>query len=223
MQRLVAVVLVTYTPKVMNYAAPVPNNTLLRALFRVLATVGVMASLCLLFWAPQAHAQPKTGLCFDALAGVATRCPTVAGFPVDGKKGAKFDGTKCYRIDDPEKGWTSVNVNCGDQVFKDVVDTQKVPEITDNARGACDKALDPSGKCDIVALYINPFINGLAIIVLLAVVISIIIGGIQYSASADQPAAAAAAKQRIINAVLALLAFMFLWAFLQWIVPGGLL
>jgi hypothetical protein len=91
---------------------------------------------------------------------------------------------------------------------------------TDTAVGNC--GLDGS-NCDLVAKYINPIINFLAGAVGIVVVISVVMGGIQYSASGDNPQAAAAAKKRIGNALLAAIAFLFLWGFLQFIVPGGLL
>lgn len=54
------------------------------------------------------------------------------------------------------------------------------------------------------------------------VAIMIIVGGIQYSMAGDNPQAVAAAKQKIKNALIALFAYIFMFAFLQWIVPGGL-
>jgi hypothetical protein len=78
-------------------------------------------------------------------------------------------------------------------------------------------------KCDLVQGYINPFINFLAALVGVAVVISIVIGGIQYSSSGGDPAKAAAAKNRIRNAIVALVAFFFLYALLNFLIPGGLL
>lgn len=80
-----------------------------------------------------------------------------------------------------------------------------------------------SSTCDLVYKYINPIIDFLAAAVGVVVVISIVLGGIQYSASADNPQATAAARKRIANAVIAAVAFLFLWGFLQFIVPGGLL
>ena len=75
-------------------------------------------------------------------------------------------------------------------------------------------------KC-FINTYANPFIKFFAALVGVFVVISIVIGGIQYTTSADDPGKVTAAKKRIFDAVLALLAFLFLFAFLQWIVPGG--
>jgi len=90
-------------------------------------------------------------------------------------------------------------------------------------------AVDPAancsrdGGCDLVKKYLNPAIGLLSALVGVAVVVSIIAGGIQYSASAGDPQKAAKAKDHIFNAVVALVAFIFLFAFLEWLVPGGLL
>lgn len=101
------------------------------------------------------------------------------------------------------------------------------PTATAN-KCACDPALQSckstgcaGADCGLIRRYFNPVINFLTAVVGIVVTIAIIIGGIQYSTSADDPQKVAAAKARIINAVLALLAFIFLWAFLQWLVPGG--
>lgn len=76
--------------------------------------------------------------------------------------------------------------------------------------------------CDLIQKYINPFINFLAALVGVVVVMSIIIGGIQYSSSAGDPQAASAAKNRIRNAIIALVTFLFLYALLNFLIPGGL-
>jgi len=68
---------------------------------------------------------------------------------------------------------------------------------------------------------INVVVNFLSIGVGVVVVAMIIIGGIQYSAAGDNPQALTAAKQRITNALIALFAFFFIFAFLQWLIPGG--
>jgi hypothetical protein len=49
----------------------------------------------------------------------------------------------------------------------------------------------------------------------------IIAGGIQYSLGGDNPQALTAAKQRIMNGLIALVAFILTFAFLQWLIPGG--
>jgi hypothetical protein len=76
-------------------------------------------------------------------------------------------------------------------------------------------------NCGIVA-YVVLFTNVLSGIVGIVIVIMIAVGGIQYTAARDDPQAVAAAKTRIRNAILALIFYLFAFAFLQWLVPGGI-
>ncbi len=68
---------------------------------------------------------------------------------------------------------------------------------------------------------LQAIVNALAAGVGIMVVASIIIGGIQYSVAGDQPGKLEEAKKRITNALLALVAFFLTWAFLEWLIPGG--
>ncbi|MCW1908710.1 MAG: hypothetical protein KIH63_005215 [Candidatus Saccharibacteria bacterium] len=77
-------------------------------------------------------------------------------------------------------------------------------------------------NCGVIKLLIG-IINALAALVGVIVVAVIVWGGIQYSTSADDPKAVSEAKNRIKNAIFALVMFAFMYAFLQWIVPGGVL
>ena len=79
-----------------------------------------------------------------------------------------------------------------------------------------------TGNCKIMS-YIVLGINVLSATVGVVVVGMVIAGGIQYSVSGDDPQAVAKAKSRISSALLALVVFIFSYAFLQWIVPGGIL
>jgi hypothetical protein len=68
---------------------------------------------------------------------------------------------------------------------------------------------------------INVVVNFLSVGVGIVVVGVIILGGIQYAMAGDSPEAIGKAKQRIINGLIALLAFIFTYSFVQWLVPGG--
>ena len=57
----------------------------------------------------------------------------------------------------------------------------------------------------------------------LVMVGSIVVAGIQYSASAGDPQAAAKAKSRISSTLIALLIFIFSYALLNYLIPGGFL
>lgn len=78
-------------------------------------------------------------------------------------------------------------------------------------------------KCNsFINDYVNPIIKVLTAMVGVAAVISIIIAGIQYSASADDSGMVAKAKQRIFNVIIGLVAYVFLLALLNYLVPGGI-
>ena len=70
--------------------------------------------------------------------------------------------------------------------------------------------------------YIVIAINILSALVGIVVVGSIIYGGIQYSMAGSDPQKISAAKERIRNAIIALLVFIFAYSFLNYLVPGGL-
>lgn len=56
----------------------------------------------------------------------------------------------------------------------------------------------------------------------IVIVLSIIIGGIQYMTARDNSNQVAAAKNRILMSVLSLILFIFAYTILQWLVPGGI-
>lgn len=91
---------------------------------------------------------------------------------------------------------------------------------TVTGRENCNSSTDCSNLT--VIKYINTGINMLSGLVAVIVVIMIVMGGIQYSSAGGNPQATAAAKHRIINAILAFVAYLFLFVFLSWLVPGGL-
>ena len=68
---------------------------------------------------------------------------------------------------------------------------------------------------------LQTIINALSVGVGVIIIAMIIIGGIQYMMAGDNPTAITAAKQRIANALIALVAFLLIFAFVQWLVPGG--
>lgn len=78
-----------------------------------------------------------------------------------------------------------------------------------------------SDNCGIVG-YIVTITNILSAAVGIVIVIMIAVGGMQYSMARDDPQAVTAAKGRIQNAILALIIYLFGFALLQYIVPGGL-
>jgi hypothetical protein len=76
-------------------------------------------------------------------------------------------------------------------------------------------------KGNKIFIDLNNIINFLGAGVGVVVTGAIIVGGIQYIMAGGNPNSVSAAKKRITDALIALLAFLFLYGFLQWIVPGG--
>jgi hypothetical protein len=70
--------------------------------------------------------------------------------------------------------------------------------------------------------YINPLIAGLINLVGIAATLSFAWGGIQYAIARDDPMLVSRARKRLALTTAALLMFLFLWALLQWLIPGGL-
>jgi len=90
------------------------------------------------------------------------------------------------------------------------------PAFSEDPAIKCDQS-----SCDLIAKYVNPAIDLFSLCFGLIAVISLIAGGIQYSASQGDPQKTAQAKSRITNTILAIFAYLFLYAFLQFLVPGG--
>ncbi|MBI2007795.1 hypothetical protein HYS85_00960 [Candidatus Saccharibacteria bacterium] len=89
------------------------------------------------------------------------------------------------------------------------------PSGTGGSSGGSDLSNNPIIK-DIQLV-----IDFLSVGVGIVVVGVIILGGIQYAMAGDSPEAVGKAKQRIMNGLIALLAFIFTYSFVQWLVPGG--
>lgn len=70
--------------------------------------------------------------------------------------------------------------------------------------------------------FLKVAINVLSALVGLVVTAMIVLGGIQYASAGGNPNATSAAKKRIFNAIFALIAYLFLFVILEWLLPGGL-
>ena len=88
--------------------------------------------------------------------------------------------------------------------------------------GGAGASVCDDGGCDLIANYVNPSIRLLSALVGLVAAISLIMGGIQYSASTGDPQKTSAAKSRISKTILGLIIYAFLYAFLNFLVPGGI-
>lgn len=75
----------------------------------------------------------------------------------------------------------------------------------------------------LIDRYLNPLIKLLSVLVAVAVTFGVIYGGIQYSMSAGDPQKAASGRKHIRDAVIALVAYALALAFLNFLIPGGIL
>jgi hypothetical protein len=85
-----------------------------------------------------------------------------------------------------------------------------------------DPAMDCSkktGGCDLVKKYANPLIATLSILVGLAVVIGVVWGGIEFATASNDPQKVGQAKRHIQNSLMGLVAYLLLFAFLEYILP----
>ena len=102
-------------------------------------------------------------------------------------------------------------INCGDE---GVNCTDPAAKKT----GTCD-----NNGCNLIGRYVNPAITVLSAIVVMAAIASLIFGGIQYSMSAGDPQKISEAKDRITKTLIAFIMYLFLFSFLQFLIPGGFL
>jgi hypothetical protein len=97
---------------------------------------------------------------------------------------------------------------------------------------ACKNTFGPSGnvsqsqvdnclKKSPIISRIQQIVDFLSAGVAIIVVGVILVGGIQYIIAGGNATAVTAARKRITNGVIALAAFLFMFAFLQWLIPGG--
>lgn len=99
-----------------------------------------------------------------------------------------------------------------------IPDPNELKSTPDKAAKTC-----TGGDCSgLITKYVNPAIRLMSALVGVAVVIAIVVGGVQYSSAGGDPSKVVAARKRITNAILALLAYLFMMAFLQWLLPGGI-
>lgn len=95
---------------------------------------------------------------------------------------------------------------------------------TDYSSNCSDSAIScTSSNCNLIQEYVVPTINLLGASFGLIAVISLIFGAINYITSEGDPQKVSKAKLRIRNTIFAIVSFMFLYAFLNFLVPGGII
>jgi hypothetical protein len=102
-------------------------------------------------------------------------------------------------------------------------DSDAACQSTNNASGnpSIKKVQDCLVQSPIIKR-INELVNFLSGGVAIVVTAVILVGGIQYILAGGNASAITAARHRITNGLIALFAFLFMFAFLQWLIPGGI-
>jgi hypothetical protein len=100
--------------------------------------------------------------------------------------------------------------------------TYSKSETKADARSCCpDSVASQGAKSCLFAKYVNPLVDFLAALVGIVVIGGIIYGGILFSTSAGDPQRAAQGRDHIRNALIGLVAYILLYTFLQFLIPGG--
>lgn len=95
---------------------------------------------------------------------------------------------------------------------------------TEDAVKSCEACQKSSSECltsNVIIKDIQKIVNFLSALVAVVVIGSIMVGGIQYALGGDSAEKVGAAKKRIGNSLYAFLIFILTFAFLQWLIPGG--
>ena len=154
-------------------------------------------------------------LCMGLLVGISLATSAVAfsshAYAADAAKDAAAKDNICKTNADGSQSNPDPSKPC-------IPDPNALKSTPDSAAKACN-----GGDCSgLIKNYVNPFIKLLTWVVGIAVVISIIVGGIQFASAGGDPGKVVAARKRITNSIVGLLAYLFMFAFLQWLLPGGI-
>lgn len=76
---------------------------------------------------------------------------------------------------------------------------------------------------DIFREILIPLVNFLSAAVGVVLVISLVVAGIQYMTSSGDPSGIKSARDRIVAVVWSFIIYIFSFAILQYLMPGGLL
>jgi len=96
----------------------------------------------------------------------------------------------------------------------------EIPQPCDDF--GCDTGNQPDCiKYNPLLQWIRFFINVISSIIIVGAIVMVTLAGLEYSASGDNSQTVQNAKKRITNVLLGLVSYFFLYAFLQWVIPGG--
>src|SRR6266571_2612197 len=109
---------------------------------------------------------------------------------------------------------------CDDTKIKNGTQVKLGVQILPGAGNACVEG-DPKNGGVIIA-YVKIFLQFLSAGVGIVIILMLVIAGIQYITSTGNPAMIKGAKDRIVNAITALVLFVLSFAILSFLIPGGI-
>lgn len=149
---------------------------------------------------------------------VAEICDGLSGDEEEACKDGVTKGRKAADAQDGLGGSFSYNTSKGQYQCGNLPNPEDNFKTKFNFGCLGDKATQPINPIqDLVFAFVRFLSTGVGIVIIIA----LIMAGIQYSASEGNPEASAKAKKRAQNALIGLLVYMFAWAILQFIIPGG--
>lgn len=139
----------------------------------------------------------------------------------DGQRKQVEDRNACF-IGSVERDCDSIrtdatqtgNFGAGDETTLPIEDTSIDTD--------CNETPLTAENCGIIGLIVAG-INFLSVLAILAIIGSIVLAGYQYMTAQDNSGRIQQARQRIIWALVALALLIFMYALLNWLVPGGVL
>jgi hypothetical protein len=111
-------------------------------------------------------------------------------------------------------GFLFLSVSAAAVFFPAVASAQPAEVEVCQSGDACNTFIDK---------YIEPFVTLLTVSIGIIAAISVVVAGIQFASAADDPGKVAKAKERMWKTVIGLVAYIFLFAFLNYLVPGGII
>lgn len=130
-----------------------------------------------------------------------------------------------YIVDFPEEGEETTGTAAGGSLEFVPPDQARTDHFCTDSNGnqvavAVDVNCDES-EDNVITAYLNGILNFLAGGVGLVVIVMVAAGGVQYMMAGGNPQATQAALKRMTDAIVGLLFFIFLYAILMWVIPGG--
>ncbi len=199
----------------MSYAN---KNILSKSLYPLIIISAVMSALAVyLLFLSSLSVNAAPAVCYGEgypsnPASISCDYPEVSGTTAD---------DKCYQLED-EHGRRWVEIPCPGSptsggIEGPTLEELQIPEIPDQTIDA-----EQNVKDNPIYTLLLDFLKFLTAGVALVVTTLVVVGGIQYMTAGGNPQNTQAAIMRISNALIGLAVYLFMFAILQWLIPGGL-